>query len=334
MPPSKRPTAPPSTPPKRKGFDFTTPAKRTKDPNVVEQFIIKSEDGSCRWYARVGVAEGADIRQKLNTHFEAGIGGALIYRVDLSNKGDCVTNAVFAEKAVHELADALRPMLTPPMTLGELQNAHLIPPTPTLMIETYNDYVKAGDGWKRLKKWLLNDNFLAGTELEDGSGVTFMKTEAEDEEYWVNSLRDLCEAKGYATTVAEQWSALALPVTRRDLIWALHPNAHRAPSFVITADERAELVKWKQQSRTYEEYMEDDPASDADSDSDRMSDCSISTIPADVAPRPFGYERVVLHETQSRGMMHTHAIAWQHDDDLLHSSHIGWREYVLKYIKK
>ena len=330
MPPSKRPA--PTPPTKKKCFDFSsTPSKKTKsdDPNKIPQFMIKTEDAErAIWYARVGIGRAADLQTRLNQEFEAGLGGAIIYRVDVSNKGDCLSCAIFARKAVDELGAALQQLLPAGLTLDALDNAHLIPKAPTLEIITTNDYVKAGAGWHRLKKWLLNDRFLGGHAEDDGSGVIFNKDETNDEEYWVNSLQAICEAKGFDHSITEQCSSLAPAPSRRAVIWALHPNIHpthdREPSFIITADEKAELLEWNHEQSRYQSYMQIDhveAASDSDSE---MSDCSTHTIP-------------VLHETQSRGMHHSHAMmhhSWQHDAVLDSRVHVGWMQYLRKYINK
>ena len=208
MPP-KRPAASASSPSKPKGFDFSSPSKfsKKKVENEIEQFLIKNEDTeSVRWYARVGNDIAVDMKDQLNAAFANGVGGALIYRVDMSNNGDCVTNAIFTAKATEELAEALAAILPAPKQLGQLWNAHLIPASPTLSIVTANDYVKATGAWMRLKKWLLNANFLGGTELEDG--VRWNTTDDFDEEYWVNSLKTLCDAKGFKYTVTEECRSL------------------------------------------------------------------------------------------------------------------------------
>lgn len=317
MPPSKRPA--PTPPTKAKCFDFSsTPAKKAKsdDPNKIPQFMIKTEDAErAIWYARVGDGRAADLQTRLNKEFEAGLGGAIIYRVDVSNKGDCLSCAIFARKAVDELGAALQQLLPDPLTLDVLANAHLIPKAPTLQIITTNDHVKAGAGWQRLKKWLLNDRFLGGHAEDDGSGVIFNKDETYDEEYWVNSLQAICEAKGFEYNITEQCSSLTPAPSRRAFIWALHPNNHpthdREPSFMITADEKAELLEWKRQSSMQIDHVE--AAYDSDSE---MSE----------APH---VQQNVQHVTRGiRGMQHMHAVPW----DLLQSSHAMM--YLLKYMRK
>ena len=265
MPPAKRPAAPAPSP-QKKGMDFNSPGggkkARQTDPNVVDQFLMRQEGSNTRIYFRIGQAGAQTLKQAVNDALHSsGICGAQIYRADVSSKGDCVQVAVYSRMAVTELQDTVSATLSAPLTLGVLGNPQWMPES-KIDITTHQDYVKVGgDAWRLLKKWLLGSSWLAGQEAEDGTGVIFSKTEDFDEEYWVNSLKSLCDSKGFEYTMHEAYGPKPRMMRRAWHVIAdsmklqskhaqhAHTTHVKHPYWLITADEAKEAYNLKQARR-------------------------------------------------------------------------------------
>lgn len=202
-------------------FEFKKPAAPTptkervteRDPNLVQNWYFKATNAlQPRFYIKFNsVKEAQTMAAQLNEALPTET-SALVYTVQHGKDELRLSNTVFAPLAVEELRSTVEGMLTPPRRLAPIGRLELAPVPCHMQIDRYNDDLveASGTAFRPCAKFLLGANFLNG-ELDEDRQVAKFHAHTYNCDYWVESLKHLCNIKGFTFAVNTHACGAPLP---------------------------------------------------------------------------------------------------------------------------